>query len=104
MSIDLIITTCKTPEQANKLAEGLLEAQLVACVQVDRVESLYRWQGKVAKEQEYRLSIKADSAHYKNIEAYLHKNHPYDLPEIICLPIARGSNDYLTWVCAQTAK
>ncbi len=102
MSIDLIITTCETAAQANQLAEELLESRLAACIQIDQINSLYRWQGKIAKEPEYRLSIKADSARYKDIEAYLLRAHPYDLPEIICIPVAHGSSDYIAWVVDQT--
>jgi len=93
------ITTC--PEAlAEELAGVLVGERLAACVnQVPGVWSTYAWQGKVTRERESLLVIKTTEERYAALEARVRALHPYDLPEVLALPVQRGSEPYLDWVC-----
>jgi periplasmic divalent cation tolerance protein len=99
-----VITTTSSEEDAYKLADLLLTDNLAACIQVTPVSSIFTWQGKTQKETEYKLEIKTQSALYNYIATLLKAHHPYEVPEIICLPIQEGLGDYLAWVEQQTSK
>jgi periplasmic divalent cation tolerance protein len=62
------------------------------------MESVYRWEGKIAEEREFLLIIKSTGELFPEIEAEISKIHSYDTPEIICLPVIEGSRNYLQWV------
>ncbi len=98
----IVFTTVATPDDARRLADGLLEKRLAACVQTLAIQSAYRWKGAVQREPEQLLLIKTRVALYPAVEAHLRAHHPYDLPEIVRLPIAAGSPDYLRWLAAET--
>ena len=98
----IVLTTVATPEDAQRLADGLLEQRLAACVQILAIQSAYRWRGAVQREPEQLLLIKTRVALYSAVEAHLRAHHPYELPEIVYLPIAAGSPDYLRWLAAET--
>ena len=98
----IVLTTVATPEDAQRLADGLLEQRLAACVQTLAIQSAYRWKGAVQREPEQLLLIKTRAALYPAVEAHLRAHHPYELPEIVYLPIAAGSPDYLRWLAAET--
>lgn len=85
------------------IAEQLVEEHLAACVQTSaRGQSVYRWQGKIQKEAEHYLTIKTTLSNRQTVVEWLEKNHPYDMPEIICLN-AEGSRAYLQWMRATIA-
>ena len=95
----VILTTCPDEAAASKIARDLVESGLAACVsRVGPVHSTYRWQGAVQDELEVLLVIKTVSARYPELEMRLKSLHPYDVPEIIALPVAAGSAEYLSWL------
>ena len=98
----IVLTTVATPDDARRLADGLLDQRLAACVQTLAIQSAYRWKGAVQREPEQLLLIKTRAALYPAVEAHLRAHHPYELPEIVYLPIAVGSSDYLRWLAAET--
>ena len=99
----LVITNCPDEESANAVALAVIEARLAACVNIlPRVQSVYRWQGKVESTSEIPLFFKSSAASYPALETKIQELHPYDLPEIIALPLSHGLPAYLNWVAAET--
>ncbi len=95
----LVFCTCPDPGVAESLAEALLAQQLAACVNIlPAVTSLYRWQGKIERDNEVLLLIKTDTAHYSELETLIGHQHPYELPEIIGVSVEKGLPDYLRWI------
>lgn len=94
----IIITTTDTQEEAEKLSCLLVEKKIAACVQVSTIKSYYMWQQKFEKSDEYILHIKTDESMYDKIENLILKNHSYDLPEIIAIPICKGYSKYFKWM------
>ena len=99
----VVLTTCATREDADRLAAGLVEERLGACVQVLDITSHYRWEGAVARDPEVLMLVKTSTERYGALEAWLVAQHPYDLPEIVALPVAGGLAGYLSWVAEETA-
>lgn len=93
----LVLTTCPEPDAA-RIARELVETGLAACVSRQPVRSTFRWRGAVQDEPETLLSIKTLAARYADLEMRLKSIHPYEVPEIIALPIAAGSAAYLSWL------
>ena len=99
----LVITNCPDEASANAIALAIVEASLAACVNVlPRVQSVYRWQGAVESASEIPLLIKTTAANYPALEKAIAGLHPYEVPEIIALPITQGLPAYLNWVAAET--
>lgn len=99
----LIITNCPDEEVANAIALALVEEKLAACVNLlPRVQSVYRWQGEVESASEIPLLIKSTAACYEAIENRIRALHPYEIPEIIAVPISRGLPNYLNWLAGET--
>lgn len=99
----LVLCTC--PDQDTALAIGgrLVEERLAACVSlVPGLTSIYRWQGAIQRDPEVLLLIKTTSVRFDVLSETLSRLHPYDVPEIIALPITAGSPDYLSWVTTCT--
>ncbi len=102
MDYRLVITTCPSMAEAEGLAEKLLTAQLAACVNiVPGIHSLYEWQGKLQREQEFLLLIKSRSEHFTELTKLVQANHSYELPELIAVPIEEGLAPYLDWIDTQ---
>nr|WP_246258857.1 divalent-cation tolerance protein CutA [Streptomyces typhae] len=98
------MTTTDTPEKADALARGAVEARVAACAQIDGpVTSVYRWEGAVETAREWRVLLKTTEHRYADLESWLTRAHDYDTPEIIATPVTRGSAAYLSWVAAETA-
>ena len=98
-----VITNCPDEETANAIALAIVEEKLAACVNIlPRVQSIYRWQGSVESAAEIPLLIKTTANNYPALEARITTLHPYDVPESIALPIARGLPAYLNWVATET--
>jgi periplasmic divalent cation tolerance protein len=96
----VVLTTVGTKQFANDLARSIVEAGLAACVQIQSVQSVYRWKGDIANEPEWLLAIKTVDRLYAALEQHIRANHSYELPEVIRLPITGGSADYLAWLSA----
>ncbi|WP_018545399.1 divalent-cation tolerance protein CutA [Streptomyces sp. LaPpAH-108] len=100
-----VLTTTDTPAKAQTLATGAVESRLAACAQIDGpVTSVYRWEGEIHSDQEWRIHFKTTADRYEALESYLLAAHDYDTPEIIALPVVRGSGAYLAWVSGETAE
>lgn len=98
-----MITNLPDREAARRLAERLMEERLAACVNIlAPCESVYRWQGRVENAQEVPLLIKTLEAHYGKVEKTIRQCHPYELPEIIAVPITAGLPAYLDWLASET--
>jgi periplasmic divalent cation tolerance protein len=99
----LVITNLPDRESAEKLALLLLEQRLAACVNIlAPCDSVYRWQGEIQHDEEHPLLIKTVKQRYAELEAAIRANHPYELPEIIAVPITGGLPAYLEWVESET--
>jgi periplasmic divalent cation tolerance protein len=99
----MVITTVPDREEAENLAEGILDNRLAACVQMMEVRSFFLWEGSLQKENEIALYIKTTDARYRELESYISDYHPYDVPEIIKLPVTGGLPGYLEWLGSTTA-
>lgn len=100
----LILTTCRTETEADALAGELVERRLAACVnRIAGVASTYRWQGKVQRDSESLLLIKATASQLPAIEATIRARSGYELPELLAVPVTAGSADYLQWLAASVA-
>ena len=105
MDSQALVVYCSCPDQAiaERIAEAVVNERLAACVNlISGLTSIYRWEGQLQRDTELLLIIKTRSAVYPQLEARLRQLHPYQLPEIIALPIHAGSADYLNWIAANT--
>jgi periplasmic divalent cation tolerance protein len=94
-----ILTTTATLEVAEKIGQALVERRLAACVQIaGPITSIYRWKGKIERGQEFQCWIKTRQALLAPILTALKDLHPYEVPEILAIPILDGDNDYLSWI------
>ncbi len=99
MPAAVLFTTVPDARTARKIAEGLISARLAACVNVlDKASSFYRWKGRLERSGESLLIIKTLKRNFRGIQKYLDTAHPYELPELIALPVLWGPKEYLTWV------
>ena len=95
----LIFCTCPDLQTAEHIAEHLVRQQMAACVNIlPGIQSIYVWEGQIESAQEHLLLIKSPQAQFPAIEAAIKSLHPYQLPEIIAVPIECGSSDYLKWI------
>lgn len=95
----VVLSTCGSEEEAVRIAKGLVEEHLAACVNlVPRIRSFYRWQGKVEDSAEWMLVVKTSRARFSALRAVLEAAHSYELPEVLALPIVDGSPNYLAWL------
>jgi periplasmic divalent cation tolerance protein len=99
----LVLTHLPDRERAEKLAHALVTGRLAACVSVGApVLSMYHWQGQFETAQEVPLVIKTRQALYGRVEAAILGAHPYELPEIVAVPLIDGFSPYLDWIAAET--
>ncbi len=95
----LVVTTAGSEDEARKIARHLVENRLAACVNViPRVESIYRWQGKVESAAEWLLLIKTTAQRFPAVRDAIGKLHSYEVPECVVLSIEDGSAPYLQWL------
>ncbi len=95
----VVLVTAASRKECRKIAKHLVESKLAACVNISQsIESVYRWEGKIASDKEFQLFIKSTRQLFPEIKAAISKLHSYHTPEIICLPIIEGSRNYLQWI------
>lgn len=103
MTTLLVLTTLPDQATAETLARELVEARLAACVNVlAPCRSVYRWQGAIEAAAEVPLLIKTSDDCYAALETAIRNRHPYQLPEVIALPVVAGLPEYLAWVASET--
>jgi periplasmic divalent cation tolerance protein len=94
-----VMMTTETEKQAQQTAKHLVEEKLAACVQIcGPMESIYRWKGKIEMAPEFLCLVKTREDLFPQVEAAIKKLHSYETPEIIAVPIVRGSKEYMTWL------
>jgi periplasmic divalent cation tolerance protein len=99
----LVLTTVPDLEVGQIIAEKVIEDRLAACVTLSAAtQSVYWWQGKISREPEYLLIIKTKLNNFSRLEEKIGQIHPYEVPEIIALPILTGSKKYLEWIDRET--
>ena len=99
----LVLTNCPDVEVADRIARTIVEQRLAACVnRLAPVESVYRWQGALERVTEVPLLIKTTRERYAEIEQAIRALHPYEVPEIIAMPVSAGLAAYLRWVAEET--
>ncbi len=107
MESNTIIVFCSCPDQesASRIANHLVENRLAACVNTSsQIKSVYRWQGEIETADEYMLFIKTVTSSYDELELAILSIHPYELPEIIAVPVEMGLQNYLGWINQCTSK
>jgi periplasmic divalent cation tolerance protein len=96
----VVLVTCGSAGEARRIARALVEKRLAACGNIVEasVRSIYRWKGRVESAKEFLLVIKSSQKRFAALQSAVKRLHGYDVPEIIALPIVRGSSDYLRWL------
>ena len=94
----IVLTTAGTEDEAEQLADAIVQARLAACVQIQRVRSVYAWQGETRRELEWLLMAKTRAGRFAELEAFIRERHGYEVPEIVQVPITAGSAAYLRWL------
>jgi periplasmic divalent cation tolerance protein len=100
----IVMTTTGDEATAERLAAGLVERRLAACVQSVPMRSVYVWQGEVERASEVLLLIKTRAAEYDAVEAHIRSEHSYEVSEVVMVPIVRGSAGYLGWIDESTTQ
>lgn len=99
----LVLTNLPDAASARALAGHLVEARLAACVSIlAPCRSVYRWEGRIEDAAEVPLLIKTTAARYAALETAIRARHPYELPEIVAVPLTHGLPDYLGWIATET--
>ncbi len=99
----LVLTHLPDAQTAQALARALVAERLAACVSIGAgVESIYHWRGEIETAHEIPLAIKTRADLFPNVEAAIRKHHPYELPEIVAVPLTHGYGPYLDWIAAAT--
>ncbi len=104
---DFRIVFCTVPDadSGRRIAERLVEYRLAACVNlIPGLESIYRWKGEIRHDAELLLMIKTTVADYEALERAIRDLHPYELPEIVAVPLSNGLADYLNWISKNREK
>ena len=94
----VVYTTVTNTEDAQMLARGAVERRLAACVQIEAIQSVYRWKGEVQSESEQRILFKTTKALYQQLESMIAEQHPNELPAIFATPVVAASTAYVAWV------
>lgn len=103
--MNYILVYCTLPDlkSAKEISHKILEAKLAACISMQEgITSVFVWEGKLEEESEVLLFIKTQEKLFEELEKFIIKNHPYDVPEIIALPIIKGHAPYMKWIEEQT--
>ena len=101
----VVLVTCSSMEEAEKIGNSLVEKKLAACVNVvPEIKSIFYWKGKISRENEILLIAKSRMELFDSIQSEIKELHSYEVPEIIALPISAGSEKYLDWIREETQK
>ena len=98
MAVVMVLTTAATEEQASALARSMVESGLAACVHIQAIRSVYRWEGELFDEPEWRVAAKTTAERYEAVERHIRQRHTYETPEILRVAIDGGSAEYLRWI------
>jgi periplasmic divalent cation tolerance protein len=101
MKSEYLIVFCTVPNEnvAHKISKSLVSENLAACVNiVKNVRSIYRWESEICDEGELLLIIKTTVETYESLEEKIQNIHPYEVPEILAIPVFRGNESYLAWI------
>ena len=99
----LVLTTLPTDADAETLARALIEERLAACVNIlPPMQSIYRWEGAIEQAEERQLIMKTTADRVEDLKTRLVGLHPYEVPELIVIPLVDGSDDYLAWIRLST--
>ena len=105
VSFCVVLTTLSNREDAESLVRRLVTDRLVACgTIVENALSIYEWQGKLEETPEVLVLLKTRQEHWEQLRAVVHKLHPYDVPELLALPVDGGLPAYLEWLAEQTTQ
>jgi periplasmic divalent cation tolerance protein len=97
----VVLSTCATEADAERLARALVEGRLAACVTVvPGVRSFYPWKGETESSAEFLLIVKTSRELFPELRAEMEKLHPYEVPELLALPVVAGAENYLNWLQA----
>ncbi len=94
----LLLSTCRDLDQARRIARTLVDERLASCVNIAKIDSIYRWRDQVEESEEHLLIAKTKSSVYEKAENRIRALHSYELPEIIALRIEKGYAPYLDWI------
>lgn len=95
----IVVSTFPSKESAIKAGQGAVTLSLAACAQISsEIESIYKWKGKLCNETEFQISFKTTVEQETELYKFIKSNHPYEVAEIISIPISRLSIDYLSWL------
>ncbi len=95
--------TSSNEEEVNNIAEHLLKKRLIACANLFPIKSIYHWNEKLVKEEEVGVFLKTRSELIDEVIKEIKKQHSYDIPCIISLPIKKGNEDFLSWISDETS-
>ena len=99
----LVFTTLPSADKAAELAKALVEERLAACANLlPAIRSIYRWQGKLQDENEVLVLLKTRAEHLERLKLRILELHPYEVPEVIGIPVERGHQAYLDWIVRET--
>lgn len=99
-----VVTTTARRDEAEQIARTLVDERLAACVQiVGPITSIYRWKGILESSEEWQCWAKTRRDLYDRVEQAIRRGHPYEVPEILAIPVLAGSASYLAWIDAETA-
>jgi len=93
-----VYTTVGSRDDAVAMARTVVERRLAACAQIDAIESVYRWEGRLQQEAEFRILFKTEAARYAELEAAIRELHAYELPAIYAVAVERADAAYASWV------
>lgn len=99
MKYSVVLITTSSQEEAERIANGLIDAEVAACVNiVPKIKSIFKWQGKKEEADESLLIVKTQQDRFRNLKETVKGLHSYDVPEIISISISDGNEDYLSWI------
>ena len=102
--IIIVFVTVPGPREGSRISRAILTSRLAACVNViSGVQSMYQWKGKIVREKEAMLVMKTTRLRYRKLEQKIKKLHPYEVPEVIAIPLICGSSQYIEWVTREVA-